>query len=85
MTTYSGFLVGLSQQAAIAIENARLFQESKRAREYFASLVETSPVAVVMMDREQIVSGWNPAATRLFGYSPDEAIGHSIDELGALR
>ncbi|MGA9160405.1 MAG: GAF domain-containing protein [Actinomycetota bacterium] len=82
------FLVGLSQQAAIAIENARLFQTSKEAEEgyrkqkqYFESLVEISPVAVVTMDRDQTVSGWNPAAARLFGYSPDEAIGRTIDAL----
>ena len=82
------FLVGLSQQAAIAIENARLFQMSKEAEEgyrkqkqYFESLVEISPVAVVTMDRDQTVSGWNPAAARLFGYSPDEAIGRTIDSL----
>jgi PAS domain S-box-containing protein len=82
------FLVGLSQQAAIAIENARLFQTSKEAEEgyrkqkqYFESLVEISPVAVVTMDRHQTVSGWNPAAARLFGYPPEEAIGRSIDSL----
>jgi PAS domain S-box-containing protein len=75
------FLVGLSQQAAIAIESARLFEASKEAKQYFESLVEISPVAVVTMDREEMVSGWNPAATRLFGYTPDEAIGRHIDAL----
>ena len=33
------------------------------------------------MDRDEMVSGWNPAASRLFGYSPDEAIGRHIDAL----
>jgi PAS domain S-box-containing protein len=75
------FLVGLSQQAAIAIESARLFQASKESRQYFESLVEISPVAVVTMDRDQVVSGWNPAATHLFGYTTDEAIGRHIDAL----
>ncbi len=75
------FLVGLSQQAAIAIESARLFQASRESKQYFESLVEISPVAVVTMDRQQIVSGWNPAAARLFGYSTDDAIGRHIDAL----
>ena len=61
------FLVGLSQQAAIAIETARLFQEIGRQKQYFESLVDISPVAVVTMDRDEVVSGWNPAAERLFG------------------
>ena len=75
------FLVGLSQQAAIAIETARLFQEIGRQKQYFESLVEISPVAVVTMDRDQVVSGWNPAAEQLFGYSAQDAIGRTIDSL----
>jgi PAS domain S-box-containing protein len=55
--------------------------EIRRQKTYFESLVEVSPVAVVTMDTEERVSGWNPAATSLFGYSPAEAIGHSINDL----
>jgi PAS domain S-box-containing protein len=75
------FLVGLSQQAAIAIETARLFQEVGRQKQYFESLVEISPVAVVTMDRDEVVSGWNPAAERLFGYPAKDAVGRTIDSL----
>ena len=55
--------------------------ELNRQRLYYASLVEVSPVAVVTMDQDERVSAWNPAATTLFGYLPEEAIGRSIDEL----
>jgi PAS domain S-box-containing protein len=55
--------------------------EIRRQKQYFASLVDISPVAVVTMDRDEIVSGWNPAAARLFGYTPDEAIGKHVDAL----
>jgi len=41
--------------------------------------VEISPVAVVEMDAEERVTGWNPAAAALFGYSSEEAIGHVIN------
>ena len=75
------FLVGLSQQAAIAIETARLFQEIGQQKQYFESLVDISPVAVVTMDRDEVVSGWNPAAEHLFGYSAQDAIGRTIDSL----
>ena len=59
--------------------------ELDRQKSYFESLVEVSPVAIVTMDRDERVSGWNPAATTLFGFQPDEAIGRNIDELVLRR
>jgi PAS domain S-box-containing protein len=59
-----------------------------RQKQYYESLVEISPVAIVVMDADERVTGWNPAAAELFGYSPEEAIGRLIDDLvvgGDLR
>ena len=53
----------------------------RRQKQYFESLVEISPAAVVTMDRDERVVGWNPAATRLFGFTPEEAIGRRVDDL----
>jgi PAS domain S-box-containing protein len=64
-----------------AIHNARLFAEVERQREYSASLVEISPTAVIVMDRHEVVTEWNPAAGELFGYSPEEALGRDINDL----
>jgi PAS domain S-box-containing protein len=61
-------------------ENLSQLSESRR-REYFESLVEISPVAIVIMDADERVTSWNPAATELFGWSSDEAIGRPIDDL----
>ena len=69
-----GFMIDITDQTLAAAE-------IRRQKQYFESLVEISPVAIVTMDRGEIVSAWNPAATRLFGYQPDEAIGRHIDEL----
>ena len=55
--------------------------EIGRQKQYFEALVEVSPVAIATMDRDERVSGWNPAATTLFGYSPEEAIGRNIADL----
>jgi PAS domain S-box-containing protein len=55
--------------------------EINRQKQYFESLVDVSPVAVITMDPDERVSAWNPAATTLFGYLPEEAIGRSIDDL----
>lgn len=41
----------------------------------FSAAVESSDDAIVMQTLEAIITGWNPAAERLYGYSADEAIG----------
>jgi PAS domain S-box-containing protein len=75
------FLVGLSQQAAIAIENARLFAEVQNQKRYSESLVENSPVAIVSVDIDGHVSSWNPAAEKLFGYTQAQALGRDLGVL----
>jgi PAS domain S-box-containing protein len=55
--------------------------EARRRLEELESLVENSSVAIVLMDADEHVRGWNPAAAALFGYSPQEAIGRAIDDL----
>ena len=41
----------------------------------FSAAVESSDDAIVMQTLDAIITGWNPAAERLYGYSADEAIG----------
>src|SRR5439155_18085208 len=77
----TGLLATIAATVGAAIRNARLFAEIERQREYFESLVEISPVAVVVMDTDERVTGWNPAAADLFGHTVDEAMGRPIDDL----
>jgi PAS domain S-box-containing protein len=74
-------LATLAANVGIAIQSARLFAEIARQKQYFESLVGISPVAVIEMDADERVTGWNPAATALFGYTAEEALGHKIDDL----
>ncbi|MDH5508620.1 MAG: GAF domain-containing protein, partial [Anaerolineae bacterium] len=62
-----------SNQAAISIENVRLFTEVERQNEYLEALISSSPVAIVTLDMNGNVTGWSPAAVSLFGYSAEEA------------
>ena len=55
--------------------------ELRRQKEYFESLVLNSPVAIAIMDLDEKVVSWNPAAEKLFGYSQAQAVGRSIDDL----
>ena len=55
--------------------------ELRRQKEYFESLVLNSPVAIAIMDLDEKVVSWNPAAEKLFGYTQAQAAGRSIDDL----
>jgi PAS domain S-box-containing protein len=55
--------------------------EARRRLAELESLVENNPVAVVVMDSDERVTEWNPAAAELFGYSAEEALGRPIDDL----
>jgi PAS domain S-box-containing protein len=77
----SRLLTTIAANVGVAIENARLFAEIGRQKQYFEMLVEVSPAAVVVMDADERVTGWNPAAAALFGYAADEAVGRTIDDL----
>jgi PAS domain S-box-containing protein len=74
-------LATIAANVGVAIQNARLFSEIDRQKQYFEMLVEVSPAAVVVMDADERVTGWNPAAAALFGYTSEEATGRTIDEL----
>jgi len=69
------------QQAAIALENARLFAAGRRERQYFEVLVRNSPVAIVVLDVEHRVLSCNPAFETLYGYAQSEVVGKNLDDL----
>ena len=77
----TGLLATIASNVGVAIQNARLFAEIGRQKEYLESLVEITPVAVVVLDVDECVTSWNPAAAELFGYSADEAVGRPLDDL----
>jgi HTH-type transcriptional regulator, bacterioopsin transcriptional activator and related proteins len=45
------------------------------ASRILATLIDASPLAVVTFDPDGVVTMWNPAAERIFGWSGNEALG----------
>jgi PAS domain S-box-containing protein len=68
-------------QAAIAIENARLFTAARHREQYFQDLVQNNPVAIVTLDLDFRITACNPAFEELFGWRQDEILGRDLDEL----
>jgi PAS domain S-box-containing protein len=55
--------------------------EAERFRQHLAEVVRGTQDAVLSKDLDGVVTTWNPAAARLYGYSPEEAIGRHISFL----
>src|SRR5262245_61676150 len=68
----------------------RVDQASKRASDprtledvglRLAAIVNSSSDAIIVTDLDDVVSTWNLAAQRLFGYSESEAVGQPITSI----
>jgi PAS domain S-box-containing protein len=69
-----GFLVDVTDQK-------RLEEDLARRTRYLELLLEASPIAIVTLDPERVITSWNPAAEQLFGYAEAEAVGRPIDDV----
>jgi len=49
--------------------------------DHFAAIVEFSDDAILSKDRKGVILSWNPAAERMYGYTPEEAVGQPISIL----
>jgi PAS domain S-box-containing protein len=62
-------------------ENRRARRRAERAAFGLAALVESSEDAIISQTLDGVVTSWNPAAERLYGWSAAEALGRHIDFL----
>jgi PAS domain S-box-containing protein len=69
----TGLLGRLRRQAASERD-----RHSERER-LFSAVVESSNDAIITKALDGTITGWNPAAERLFGYTAAEAVGQRID------
>ncbi|TKJ33155.1 hypothetical protein CEE39_04340 [bacterium (candidate division B38) B3_B38] len=69
----------LAAQIAIAMENARLYEEARSKGDYLESLVRNVTDAIVSVDSQGRVVEWNKGAEKIFGYTREEILGKEID------
>ncbi|HUF02189.1 MAG TPA: PAS domain S-box protein [Gaiellaceae bacterium] len=59
-------------------ERKRREEEIRSSEERLRAVIESAPVAIVEIDLEDRVLQWNPAATRIFGWSAEEVVGRPL-------
>ncbi|HEV2751165.1 MAG TPA: response regulator [Gemmatimonadales bacterium] len=86
---FGGFMVVLNRRAHRLL-NAHLRssallalreQEAQRERRHLDALIDSAPLGIVVVDRENRVQRVNPRFQDLFGYTSDQAVGRDLDDL----
>jgi len=56
-------------------------QELNDERNFVSSIISSSQDALIVIDKNSVITTWNEAASDIFGYTKDEMIGSSIEKI----
>jgi PAS domain S-box-containing protein len=71
-------LIGFRQDQTEKIEAERTLAQLTKLHE---AILKSTHVALISIDKNRVVTSWNPAAVRLLGYTPEEVVGHATPDL----
>ncbi len=77
----AGQILGTVRDITEIKNGEAVLQDSSKHVGELAAIVESSDDVILSKDLNGIITSWNSAATRVFGYSADEMIGSSILKL----
>jgi PAS domain S-box-containing protein len=66
---------------ALALENARLYQEMATSESRHRAIVESANVSIVLTDTASRIVMWNPGAERIFGMRANDMMGQSLGSI----
>jgi len=69
----------LCAHAAVAIQNASLYERAVESEAKYRVLVENAQAAIIVVDAYRNVTFWNRGAEQLFGWTAEEIRGHHVE------
>jgi PAS domain S-box-containing protein len=74
-------LASFANQAAIAVHNAQLYQQTIREKRRLDAILESSADGILIMDAAHTIQRFNRALTKITGWPAADAIGRSHDDV----
>jgi two-component system CheB/CheR fusion protein len=72
---------GGPERILLGIEDVTERKKAEMAMARLAAVVESSEDAIIAIDMDGVIASWNQGATRLYGYTAQEAVGQPITML----
>ncbi len=77
----ANLLQSFADQAAIAVKNARLYQEVIEEKQRLDAILEQSADGIMILDKQLRITRFNPSLSRMTAWSREETIGLAHDEV----
>lgn len=81
MDDLGSLLRSFAEQAAIAVKNARLYQQINKEKQRLDAILEHSADGVMILDPSLRITVFNKALSRMTGWSAEEALGRLHEEV----
>ncbi len=71
----------LADQLAVALDNARLFAETRRLKQFNEGIVQSMAEGILIEDADGHITFANPMTAELLGYHPEQLLGRPVSSV----